>query len=96
VKNAKITFRTSIFTNFCTLSGKDALRNQEFDGKRRSKTGRGKIIKSGGSDPTFRAFTRPKGVCGRSRPLRAFNRARDFSVARNDFDSRRKGQPPCH
>jgi hypothetical protein len=67
VKNAKITFRTSIFTNFCTLSGKDALRNQEFDGKRRSKTGRGKIIKSGGSDPHFPGFHSPK-RCLRSLP----------------------------
>jgi hypothetical protein len=68
VKNVKITLRTSVFTNFCTLAGEDALRNQELERKHRSKSSRGKITKSGGSAPTFRAFIRPKSVWGRSRP----------------------------
>ena len=60
MKNAEVTFRTSVFTDFCTLSGEDAPRNQELEHKLQSKTSRGKITKLGGSDPTFQAFTRPK------------------------------------
>jgi hypothetical protein len=33
-----------------------------------SKSHRGKNVKSGGSDPTFSAFSRPKSSWGRSRP----------------------------
>jgi len=46
VKNAEITFRTSVFTSFCTPGGEEALRNQELERKPRSKTSRGKITKS--------------------------------------------------
>ncbi len=96
MKNAKITFRTSVFTSFCTPFGKDALRNQELEPKPRSKTSRGKITKSGGSDPTFRAFSRPKSFWSRSRPS-AHSIARViFPRPGTDFESRKKGQPPCH
>jgi hypothetical protein len=96
VKNAEITFRTSVFTNFCTLGGEEALQNQELEQKLQSQTSRGKITKSGGSDPTFRASSRPKSVWGRSRPSAHSIALVIFPRVGTDFESRRKGQPPCH
>jgi hypothetical protein len=83
VKNAEITFCTSVFTNFCTPSGEQALRNQELEQTPRSKTSRGKITKSGGS--RFLGFQPPKKCLGSLPPSSAFPRARDFSAARSGF-----------
>ena len=96
MKNAEITFRTSDFTNFCTSFTGDALRNQELERTPRNKTSRGKITESGGSDPTFRAFSRPKSFWGRSRPSTHSIALVIFPRLGTDFESRSKGQPPCH
>jgi hypothetical protein len=96
VKNAEITFCTAVFTDFCTPSGEDALRNQELEPKPWSKISRGKITKSGGSDPTFRAFSRPKSFWSRSRPFAHSIALVIFPRLGTDFESRKKGQPPCH
>jgi hypothetical protein len=85
VKNVGITFRTFVFTDFCTPVRGHVPGNQELEAKPRSKSGRGKITKSGGSDPTLRASSRPKKFLGSRTPLCAFDRARDFSAARSGF-----------
>jgi len=96
VKNAGITFCTFLFTDFCTPSEEDGMQNQELEPKLRSKINRGKITKSGGSDPTFRAFSRPKSFWGRSRPSAHSIALVIFPRLGTDFESHKKGQPPCH
>jgi len=95
VKHARFTFCTFVFTTFCTSDGRHALQNQELKPTPQEKSSRGKITKSGGSDPTFRAFSRPKRIWGRSRPSAHFVALVIFPRLRTDFGIK-KGQPPCH
>src|SRR5215472_14736400 len=53
------------------------------EGKRR----RGKNTKSGGSDPTFSAFSRPKSLWGRSRPPALVTVPDVFSTVQRSFDN---------
>jgi hypothetical protein len=67
VKNALLTHCkpacTEVFTSWPRI-----LRQKSEIPKARPKSSVGKTTKTGGSDPTFRAFSRPKSLWGRSRP----------------------------
>jgi hypothetical protein len=70
VKNVRISPFTSFFTEVFTLSPPKILRQRNIQSRNFKSDGR-KTTKTGGSDPTFSAFSRPKSSWGCSRPPRA-------------------------
>jgi hypothetical protein len=72
VKKVKTAHFSFPFSSFFTL-WREQFVSGVRDGKRsESESHRGKNSKSGGSDPTFSAFSRPKSSWGRSRPSARF------------------------
>ena len=67
MKNVNMTLFTSFFTRIFTLWLRLLLEHKAMP-ETKPKSSRGKTTKTGGSDPTFSAFSRPKSSWGRSRP----------------------------
>jgi len=67
VKKVRTTHSTFVFTCFFTLWREQFLLGESDAERNASKSHRGKNTKTGGSDPTFSAFSRPKSAWGRSR-----------------------------
>ena len=92
MKKARITFRTSSSPTSAPC-GRSMLGKQELEAKtRRAKPAAEKTPNRAGATPLFRAFSRPKSVWGRSRPL-AHSMPVIFPRRRRDFGiNRKKGQ----
>ena len=71
VKKVEMTLCTFTLATFFTLWRSEVLVRQRNGKHREEKRCCGQNTKSGGSDPTFSAFSRPKSSWGRSRPPRA-------------------------
>ena len=69
VKRERIAFCTFVFTTFFTNSSPYSIHPQRLSTTRRRESDPAEDTKSGGSDPAFSAFSRPKSSWGRSRPL---------------------------
>ncbi len=78
VKEVRIASCTFLFTTFFTRSSPYSIHPQRLSTTGHRETHRAQQIKSGGSDPTFLAFSRPKSSWGRSRPILLYG-ARVFS-----------------
>jgi hypothetical protein len=85
VKNVTNTFCTFLFTGFCTFGQGYLSGIGEHGRKPQEKTRRGKNTKSGGSDPTFSAASRPKSFWGRSRTAALVSVPGVFSAAPKDL-----------
>src|SRR5712664_242272 len=70
VKNVRNSFCTLVCTSFFTLVRSIWLREKQVEISDSESAGK-KITKTGGSDPTFSASSRPKSFRGRSRPFYA-------------------------
>lgn len=70
VKKVEMTLCTFSLATFFTLWRSEVLVRQRNGKHGEEKRCCGQNIKSGGSDPTFSAFSRPKSSWGRSRPTR--------------------------
>jgi hypothetical protein len=68
VKNVRNSFCTLVCTSFFTLARSIWLIEKQVEISDSERAGK-KITKTGGSDPTFSAFSRPKSSWGRSRPF---------------------------
>ncbi len=68
MQKVRTTHSTFVFTCFFTLWREQFLSGESDAEGNASKSHRGKNTKSGGSVPTFSAFSRPKSSLGRSRP----------------------------
>jgi hypothetical protein len=68
VKNVRISLFNLVFTQVFTLSPPKVLTGRNMLRRNFKSSGR-KTTKTGGSDPTFSAFSRPKSAWGRSRPI---------------------------
>jgi hypothetical protein len=69
VKNVNLTLCNRSCTKVFTLWPRMHLQDQAMPAAKLKSSGR-KTTKTGGSDPTFSAFSRPKSSWGRSRPHR--------------------------
>ena len=67
MKKVSLTHCKSSCTEVFTPSPRMFLQHKTLR-EAKPKSGGGKITKTGGSDPTFSAFSRPKSSWGRSRP----------------------------
>jgi hypothetical protein len=81
VTNVRNSFCTLVCTSFFTLVRSIWLREKQVEISDSESAGK-KITKTGGSDPTFSASSRPKSRWGRSRPPRAA-RGRVWAACRN-------------
>jgi len=95
VKAARITFRTSFFTTFCTSPKAKVSCQQGLGSEPQEKSSRGKITKSGGSDPVFWAPNRPKPF-GVAPALPRFVALVIFPRLGPDSEFTTKGQEQCH
>ena|ERR1700737_1448889 len=68
VKNVRNSFCTPVFSKSFTLVRCNCLKETPMENLASKRPG-GKNTKTGGSDPTFSAFSRPKSSWGRSRPF---------------------------
>lgn len=68
VKHVRNSFCNLACTKVFTLSPLNLLRKRNI-GRRNFESSGGQTTKTGGSDPTFSAFSRPKGSWGRSHPF---------------------------
>ena len=68
VKNVRISLFNLVFTKVFTLSPSKVLREKNIR-SRNFKSSGGKTTKTGGSDPTFSAFSRPKSFVGSLPPV---------------------------
>jgi hypothetical protein len=67
VKKVNMTLFTSFFTQVFTPWPRMPVEGKAMP-ETKPKSSSGKTTKTGGSDPTFSAFSRPKSAWGRSRP----------------------------